>query len=344
MKLAIYLGIFILFALGSLYFFHEIKDVIRAWYFGISLPSHTVHITKNMALQMPDGIKLLSDLYRPTGDERYPVVLIRTPYGKDNPEHRYEDIGRLFAGQGIVCVIQDVRGKWTSEGTFYPHRNETADGAQLVSWATEQPWSNGSVIPFGFSYMALTAWQASEESTAVKSIIPWFGSSKPFPVWYEQEGVPFLKFMLFWMCQHAGPKIRNISHEKADRALASGTDWKSLDEQIIGSPIGAYRDFLTHATNDAYWHSLSPLTSDHLPNVPVLLGTGWFDQFISHTISDFQTLHGAPEGSPQRKSCLVIGPWTHNPLTPIKELNLGSEAHFLLGIQTICAMDPKMDL
>src|SRR6185295_16173806 len=97
---------------------------------------------------MRDGVKLKADVYRPRGDGRYPVLLTRTPYDRQ----AYVGTGPLLASHGYVVVLQDVRGRYESEGEFVPFRNEAADGYDSVEWAAALPHSNGQVGLFGGSY------------------------------------------------------------------------------------------------------------------------------------------------------------------------------------------------
>ena len=91
----------------------------------------------------------------------------------------------------------------------------------------------------------------------------------------------------------------------------------------------AYRDFLMHSQIDPFWMQFSTPLPELTKDIPVLLGGGWYDQFLKATIADFKVLSRASEGSKQKASRLIIGPWTHNPTIPIKELNLSADANFL---------------
>ncbi len=116
---------------------------------------------------MRDGVRLATDIYLPAhgsavAAERFPVLVCRTPYGKTphinlgtNPIAEKELIAATyFAKSGYVVLIQDVRGRFDSEGKFYFAINEGPDGYDTVEWAARQPWSNGKVGSFGGSYLA----------------------------------------------------------------------------------------------------------------------------------------------------------------------------------------------
>ena len=101
---------------------------------------------------MPDGVRLAGTLYRPRGASGpLPSVYIRLPYDRN---HYGEALGdaMFFARHGYVVLVQDVRGKFESEGEgFVPWRHATGDGVATLDWITHQPWSNGKVGTIGCS-------------------------------------------------------------------------------------------------------------------------------------------------------------------------------------------------
>src|SRR5207249_1577442 len=100
---------------------------------------------------MRDGVILRADIYHPKAEGRFPVLLQRTPYNK-----AAADIGVRGAARGYVVVVQDVRGRYTSEGDWYPFLHESNDGYETVEWAAALPYSNGKVGMFGGSYVGAT--------------------------------------------------------------------------------------------------------------------------------------------------------------------------------------------
>ncbi|MEI4896536.1 CocE/NonD family hydrolase, partial [Klebsiella pneumoniae] len=85
---------------------------------------------------MRDETLLRSDVYRPAAEGRYPVLVVRTPYNKEMwPLFAITLDPVRAAAAGFVVVIQDVRGRWASDGgEFSPYRDELADGADTVDW------------------------------------------------------------------------------------------------------------------------------------------------------------------------------------------------------------------
>ena len=101
---------------------------------------------------MRDGVTLRADIYRPNADGKYPVLLQRTPYNKDGDV----GFGLKAAARGYVVIIQDVRGRYTSEGEWYTFKHEPNDGYDTVEWAAALPYSDGKVGMFGGSYVGAT--------------------------------------------------------------------------------------------------------------------------------------------------------------------------------------------
>jgi len=120
----------------------------------IALAQATPEITvqRGVPMKTRDGITLRADIYHPTGDGKYPTLLQRTPYDKNNEA----DFGRTAAARGYLVVVQDVRGRYTSEGEWYPFKHETNDGYDTIEWAAALPNSNGKVGMFGGSYVGAT--------------------------------------------------------------------------------------------------------------------------------------------------------------------------------------------
>ena len=105
-----------------------------------------VTVESGLSVAMRDGVKLIADVYRPVDEGRFPVLLQRTPYNRHQPE-----TGVALASHGYVVVLQDARGRYDSEGEFYPFRNEANDGYDTVEWAAALPYSDGKVGMFGGS-------------------------------------------------------------------------------------------------------------------------------------------------------------------------------------------------
>src|SRR5258708_35143460 len=114
--------------------------------------AYPVTIERGVTATMRDGVVLRSDIYRPKADGKFPVLLQRTPYNKDNGVN----FGVSAAARGFVVIFQDVRGRYSSEGDWYTFKHESEDGYDSVEWAAALPYSNGKVGMFGGSYVGAT--------------------------------------------------------------------------------------------------------------------------------------------------------------------------------------------
>ena len=118
---------------------------------------YEVTVERNVAAKMRDGLTLRADVYRPKAEGKFPVLLVRTPYDKQwSAEFALRAVPR-----GYVVIAQDVRGRFESEGEWYPFKNESLDGYDTVEWAAGLPYSNGKVGMFGGSYVGATQFLAA---------------------------------------------------------------------------------------------------------------------------------------------------------------------------------------
>src|SRR5882724_10198015 len=117
----------------------------------IAADRYEVTIERGVAMKTRDGVTLRADIYRPKSDGKFPVLLTRTPYNKAGG-----DFGSRAAALGYIVIMQDVRGRFTSEGEWYPFKYESQDGYDTVEWAAALPYANGKVGMFGGSYVGAT--------------------------------------------------------------------------------------------------------------------------------------------------------------------------------------------
>ena len=110
---------------------------------GQSAPDPRIRMEFDVRVPMRDGTELSADVYRPDREGTFPVILVRTPY--NNNSDGSVDTGKFFAEYGYAVVLQDVRGRWDSDGSFHAFVNESRDGYDTHEWAGTQPWSNGKV-------------------------------------------------------------------------------------------------------------------------------------------------------------------------------------------------------
>ena len=120
---------------------------------------------------------------RPEG--RFPTLVYRTPYGRRDALEEYTTFTRAVE-RGYAVVVQDVRGRYASDGEFRPYENEGRDGYDTIEWAARQPWSNGRVGTFGLSYPGAVQWLAAVENPPhLEAMVPAMTFSTPQNFFYS---------------------------------------------------------------------------------------------------------------------------------------------------------------
>ena len=130
--------------------------------------NYEITVRRNVPVKMRDGVTLQADIYRPKANGKFPVLLVRTPYDKTQEM----EFAVKAATRGYVVVAQDVRGRYASEGDWYPFKNESQDGYDTVEWAAALPYSNGKVGMFGGPYVGATQYLAASRVMELKFTKP----------------------------------------------------------------------------------------------------------------------------------------------------------------------------
>ena len=111
-------------------------------------PKYSVRVERSVLAPMRDGVKLSTDLYFPeAAEEKLPVILLRTPY--DKKVEWTTGPARWLAGQGYIVAVQDVRGKFESQGEYIVSARDPQDGYDTIDRLASQPWSTGKVGTYG---------------------------------------------------------------------------------------------------------------------------------------------------------------------------------------------------
>jgi putative CocE/NonD family hydrolase len=275
---------------------------------------YKVVVEAGVRVKMRDGIALVADVYRPEAEGRFPVLLQRTPYNRAEPAS-----GVRLASHGYVVVLQDTRGRYASEGEFYPFRNEGRDGFDTVEWAAALPYSDGQVGMFGSSYVGATQMlAAAERPPHLQAIFPVVTGSEYYEGWTYQSGALMQWFASTW--------ASILTEDTERRNAASRSRWRDWVEPLpvesfrLLDPAPAadlapyYRDWVQHERDDDYW---SPVrVKDHFKEMQVkgLHGGGWHDLFLKGSIENFRGLRDQAATPEARKGQrLLLGPWCHGP-------------------------------
>jgi putative CocE/NonD family hydrolase len=267
---------------------------------------------------MRDGVTLIADVYRPEGGERYPVLLTRTAYDRRGAL----EAGPALASHGYVVVMQDVRGRYASEGVFDPFRNEAADGYDTVEWAAALPSSNGRVGTFGGSYVGATQMlAASAKPPHLVAIHPVVTASDYYEGWTYQGGALMQWFTSSWATGLAEDTLQRRAAARADPQAWVETRpverYRLLDPPPVSELAPYYRDWLAHETADEYWRAVR--VKDHYGDMTVkaLHEAGWHDIFSRGSIENYVGMRaGAATREAREGQRLIVGPWGHTPTLP----------------------------
>jgi putative CocE/NonD family hydrolase len=283
-----------------------------------------VSVERDVPGTMRDGVVLRADVYRPHGGGTYPVLLLRLPYDKQaaNSNFGYAHPA-WYARQGYMVVVQDTRGRYTSDGEFYPFLHEAEDGYDTIEWAAALPGSNGRVGMYGFSYPgAVQLLAATLRPPSLVTICPGFTGSQCYDGWTYNQGAFALAFAAPWAAFLALDTARRTRDEDGLRALLGALG--NAHELFWALPVEAwppalerhapyFTDWLDHPTYDEYWQRWS-IDSDYSRlHVPALHVGGWYDAFVSGLVKNFVGLRA----STGREQKLVIGPWQHLDWAPL---------------------------
>ena len=317
----------------------------------------------NVMVPMRDGVRLATDIYLPAlggqpASGKFPVILERTPYDKAGSGNVTN--GTYYARRGYVCAIQDVRGRFVSEGEWYPFAKEAPDGYDTVEWLAAQEWSDGQVGTMGASYCgsdqsALATLNPPHLSTMIVAV----GASNYYHCSMRQNGALEQRFMIyaFRMATTSKEAFADANIQAAvDRAFANVGEWVSRAPLKKGtSPLRMLPnyeqwvlDLFMHGEYDDYWkqrgYAISQYYEEHA-DVPTLYLGGWYDSYARATCENYTAL------SKMKKSrqVLMMGPWTHGGwgVTNAGDVDFGNHSfinyndlrlawfdHFLKGMHT----------
>lgn len=294
----------------------------------MSVPAPIVRA--GLRVPMGDGVRLATDVYRPSHGKPAPALLLRTYLGREKNLAE----GLAWTREGFAFVAQDVRGRYGSEGEWEPCVHERADGAATVAWLAEQPWCDGRVVAIGGSLASFHAWTAALSGhpavAAVISLVP-----AATRVNFEPGGVLKLYNHAYWWTAHGDARTERTGlfeamlREEPDllRHLPvldlPGRFWAELPSwagEVLAGPDATRTWTLTDAE----------LAGCPLPTLHV---GGWHDPHIRATLHQFRTAGSALSPRPART--LLVGPWTHEMRTgePTRygARDYGQDSRFPLG-------------
>jgi len=285
-------------------------------------------------VKMTDGISLFCDVYLPKDENNLSTLLIRTPYNKDDVFNQGYAHPSWYVSKGYAVVCQDVRGRWKSEGQFYPFLNEYSDGHETIKWIRSQKWSNGKIGMFGFSYGGTTQMQtAINNPKGLLAAAPGMTGSNYFNDWTYNNGALNLAFVQNWSVDLAKDQAIRMKDQKVvNKFNYYQTNPNDLYGQLpirnaLKKEFSKYAPFLNdwyeHQTYDKYWKKFSPKEHYKSMNFYGLHIAGWYDIFLKGTIENYMGLKNCSK----KQQMLVIGPWYHMPWSQyVGEVDFGKDA------------------
>src|SRR6266576_2971069 len=205
---------------------------------------YAVTVEHGISTRMRDGAILHADVYRPKADGTFPVLLERTPYDKSGSA----GFGVKAAAGGYVVIIQDVSGRYSSEGEWYPFKNESNDGFDTVEWAAALPYSNGKVGMIGGSYVGATQMlTAIAHPPHLAGICPVVTASNYHEGWTYQGGAFEQWFNESW--------TSGLAQDTLNRAVEKNTN---AQHGMWKLPLTQYPLFEVPASDSDLTRSLAP--------------------------------------------------------------------------------------
>lgn len=290
-------------------------------------PAYGVTVHHDVAVETRDGVELATDIYRPadpeTGDpinDPRPALLTRTPYDKRERD-RIEKQGHWYAERGYVVAIQDVRGRYASDGDFYLLINEAEDGADTVEWLGDQPYCDGQVGTMGTSYMAwVQNALATQDPDPLAAMFVNQGAANAWKATLRHHGAFELRWLTWSLTIGGGFAKRALDDPDLERFLANVDTRELLENEpaIPGqSPLRSLPnyeeyvfDFMETPGDDEFWDDPSINFEAHYEasaDVPTVYAGSWYDSYTKGTCDNFEALADRKTSD----QFLLMGSWTH---------------------------------
>lgn len=287
----------------------RVRAVILGWlFFTTSLwapaADRAFIFESDVKIAMRDGVQLTANVWRPNAEGRYPVVLMRSPYGK--MDEKWDEAGRYTAA-GYVVVVQDCRGRGKSEGVWDPFRYDVGDGFDTQEWVGKQPWCNGDIGTAGGSYVGWTQWaSAANGSKHLKAMVPVVPFDNAYDIAYS-GGAFQLALLMGWGAAVGGVTISPDKLPDVFRYLPLNTFGDQFEKKI-----SYLNDWVAHPTYDDYWKKRSMDNRFADVTAPILNIGGWYDIFSKATLEMSTKVRASSrDAQARRNQFVVMGPWAH---------------------------------
>ena len=276
-----------------------------------------------------DGVKLHTLIFAPKGaTEKLPFLIERSPYGFDNgrAERTLETRYKQLADEGFIFVLQDIRGRYQSEGQFVMQRpvrdrsnpnsiDEGTDTFDTIDWLLKNvPDNNGRAGLVGISYGGwLTAMALIEPHPALKAASE---QASPADMFLGDDFHHNGAFRLSYGFEYVSRMETGKEQFRFDFDKYDTFDWylslgplSGIDERYFHGEKPTWNNFVDHPNYDSFWQRQAVdkiLTKTTVPNLNV---AGWWDQEDYYgPMKIYETLE---KNDADHKNFLVVGPWRH---------------------------------
>lgn len=272
-----------------------------------------VDVRSDVKIPMRDGIKLSAHIFLPKAEGKFPVILVRSPYGKGDEKN---GDGLFYASRGYVFISQDCRGKGASQGKWEPFANEADDGRDTQNWILNQPWCNGKIGTSGGSYVGFTQWMpapdAGDHFKAIFCLVPLidtYGDAAYI------DGAFSLALMMGWgsmVSYGPGEEIPIFGWKSDDWNKAYRTlplcEW----DKAINRKVQYLRDWIAHPNFDDYWARRGVRNRCGDITVPIFAVGGWYDIFAKGVLEHVNAVRSTSRSVQARNyQHVLMGPWGH---------------------------------
>ena len=317
---------------------------------------YEVEMRLDVKTPMRDGVQLSADIYLPRAAGRFPTVLMRTPYSNNLPE--LIEKSRRLANRGYACVVQDVRGRWDSEGQYDPFHQEGADGYDTQQWIGRQPWSDGKIGMAGASYLGCVQWLSMpHRSEHLTCAAPRVMCTDYYRGLFYPGGAFQLNVLMTWGMRTSAHTAQSISHHNWTEAFRTLPVREMV--QRNGGNMPFWDDWMRHRTDDEYWEAINGEKRYEQMAAPALIMGGWYDLYARDTFDNFVGMSQRGGTAEARRSKLIVGPWPHrlsdcsrtgdidfgaHSMIDLDQLEMRWFDYWLKGIDDGIAADPPIRL
>lgn len=280
-----------------------------------SSPKEPVRLL-HVSVPMRDGVHLSANIFLPAEHAHVPTILVRTPYGKGTgliPNYQ------AFVERGYAVVVQDVRGRYESEGVFEQFHHEPVDGDDTLNWIASQPWSNGKIGMIGGSYVGITQWKAAwRNNPHLKAIFPVVSGDDDYrDRYYSRGGAVKLGHRLEWMAEN----LKVPGYQPDFNRFIWHLPLRTADRAATGGVSEVYQEVMNHPAFDAFWRAISTRERLDQIRIPVYAVGGWYDNYAQGDLEAFVSLRKT-----NGRNHLLIGPWPHNMSLKFADADFGPDA------------------